>query len=149
MAVALQREMNRLFEDFLCPEGGERCLERCLARGTQQGGPADVFWVPRIDVREDDKQIIVQVELPGIPKDKINIETINNVLCIFGETEERREVNKRGLRVQERRSGRFERRIGLPSSVDYNKVDAKLENGVLNIALPKTAEAQGRRIAVK
>ena len=131
---------NRMLDEFF-PEFNDNAL-------AQRRVPAAGSWAPRIDVHEDAKQIKVHAELPGIPKEKVNIDVNNNILTISGENEQKKDVNERGVRVKERCWGRFERSIGLPNTVDFGKVDAKMENGVLEVTLPKTAEAQPKRITV-
>ncbi|KAG5461351.1 MAG: HSP20-like chaperone, partial [Olpidium bornovanus] len=135
---------------FLFPEGGERSENRG-GRYYDRRGNFSAAWVPRVDAIEDDKTIRVECELPGVPKDRVNVEVngSSNVLIISGETENRRDADNRGVRIQERRYGRFERRIGLPNSADAGKVDARMELGVLYVTIPKTAEAQLRRIHIK
>ena len=79
----------------------------------------------------------------------IDIQVHNNVLTIRGERSEETEKTDRRFHRIERRSGSFSRAVSLPSVVDENQVDAKYKDGVLTISMPKTKEAQAKKIAVK
>ena len=148
---SLQREMNRLFEDFVDEDDISTPARARRARGPrrqgrQHAGAAPV-WMPRIDVNEEDTHFQVVAELPGVQKENVKIDLNEEVLTISGEAQPTGEGDKRRL-VQERRVGAFQRRIALPSTVDHSKVEAKMEHGLLCITLPKSQEAQPKRIAV-
>lgn len=103
-----------------------------------------------VDIREDDNNIYVDAELPGFRKDDVNITVDQGMLHISAERREESEKEQQGERhLQERRYRRFARSFTLPSSVDESKAEAKLEEGVLHLTLPKSEEVKPRRISVK
>ena len=104
-------------------------------------------WTPPVNIEETDDAYVVEAELPGVKREDVNIEMDRNELSITGEIKEQ---ERQGiLRKRTRRIGRFEYRVQLPNVVDGENVDAKLEDGVLRIRLPKSERAQRRRIEVK
>ena len=103
--------------------------------------------VPPVDVEETDDAYVVAAEVPGVKRDDVNIELVGNELTINGEIKERERVGV--LRKRTRRLGRFEYRVVLPDHVDGDKVEAKLDDGMLSVRVPKAQRAQRRKIEVK
>ena len=104
-------------------------------------------WSPLVDIEEQDDAYVLEAELPGVKRQDVNIELVGNELTINGEIKERQ--RKGPLRRHERRTGRFEYRVRLPDQVDSEKIDAKLDNGVLAVKVPKAERAQRRKIEIK
>lgn len=133
---SLRREMDELMENFF----GRR------------GRATDGFvWAPVCNVWEEDNALHVEAELPGLTKDEIHVSVENGVLTISGEKrEERREGEpESAYHLYERRYGRFERALTLPTNVDPDKIRARYESGVLEVTLPKTEEAKPRQIQIE
>jgi HSP20 family protein len=128
--------MNRLFESFL----GQ-------ASGRIQ--PVERTWAPPMDVCETNTDLRVLVELPGVPQDQIQIEIVEGVLTIRGERHPDPAFRQDQLMRLERRYGPFSRSLNLPSVVDSEGVRALYRDGVLEIRLPKRAEATPRIISVE
>ncbi len=139
---ALQRQMNRLFEDFF----GDFPLQPW--RG---GADLDSGFMPRVDVAETDKDIAVTAELPGLEQKDIEVRIADGLLTLTGEKKQSSEEKKDGLYHAECSYGTFSRSIALPAEVDEEKADASFKNGVLRIRLPKAEpeQAKARRIEVK
>ncbi|MGV0876507.1 Hsp20/alpha crystallin family protein [Martelella sp. FLE1502] len=139
--VAFHREFDRLFDDFWRSFDGR--LPAFVGSG--KGGVGG--W-PSVEVSETDKEIRVNVELPGMEEKDVELLLDNGVLTIRGEKTAKNEDQDR--QFSEHFYGHFERRIPLPVEVDESKIDAKFANGVLNITLPKSekAQAQVKRIAI-
>jgi len=134
---ALQRRMNRLFDDFFGDAfwtGGDRPL---------------AAFEPVVDIREDADAYYVHAELPGVKKEEVRITMQDNMLSIRGEKKQESEKKEASYHRLERSYGAFERTITLPASVMADKVDASFTDGVLTIMLPKTEEVKPREIAVK
>jgi HSP20 family protein len=109
--------------------------------------PAVPVWVPPVDIEETQDSYILEMDLPGVKPEDVNIELRDsNELRITGQYRERERAGT--MRRQSRRSGPFEYDVILPSEVDPGKVDATLEDGVLTVRLGK-AQPQARRIEVK
>ncbi len=94
-------------------------------------------FYPRIDISEDKENINVIAEIPGVKKDEIKITLQDNILTIEGEKKKETEQKEKNFFRSERMYGSFKRCFTLPDLVDSNKVDAKFENGMLNIQLKK------------
>jgi HSP20 family protein len=128
----LRREIDRLFEDTF---GGD-------ARRTG--------WAPAVDVREDNKEIVLEVELPGIRPDDVEVTAENGVLTIRGEKQSASSEAQEGrYHVIERSYGSFTRSFQLPSGVDERRIEAEFEHGLLNVRIPKAALAQPRKIEIR
>jgi len=137
-----QQEMNRVFEDFF------KGLD--VAPIEAFGGGFGKFS-PSLDVKEDDKEMIITAELPGLEEKDFEILLKDNNLTIKGEKREEKEDKDKDYYRLERSYGAFSRVIALPDGIDATKVDANFKNGVLKITLPRTAEAKNKvkKIAVK
>ncbi len=92
---------------------------------------------PKIDVSEDKSNIIVSAEIPGVKKDNIKITLQDNILTIEGEKKKESEEKDKNFYRNERSYGAFKRSFTLPATVDSEKVQAKFEDGMLNITLKK------------
>ena len=140
--VALQRDVNRAFDDFW------RRMERPFGGGFGFGfGAAE----PRIDVSETEEALTVSAELPGMNETDVEVDLADTVLTLRGEKRREAERNEGSARIVERSYGAFHRAIPLPPGIDPAKAEARFEKGVLTVTLPKTAEARARtrRIEVK
>lgn len=99
-------------------------------------------FVPRVDVRETDEEVIVSAELPGLEEKDFDISVEEGVLTLKGEKRTEHEEKREGYRRVETRSGSFERKLLLPSEVDADAAKASFKNGVVTITLPKPPEAR-------
>lgn len=112
-------------------------------RGEQFG------FTPAVDMYEDKDNIIVETQLAGIDPEKVDISIENNVLCIKGESEKKREVDDKNYYRKEIRRGSFFRSIPLPTKVDSEKASAINDDGVLKISVPKAAEVKPKSIKIE
>ena len=103
---------------------------------------------PSVNISSNDDQAVVSAELPGIPSDKIDISVLDDTLTIKGTRELAARSEGTTMHRQERGAGKFSRSIRLPFRVESQDVDAKYENGVLEITLPRAAADRPQRIAV-
>jgi HSP20 family protein len=129
--TALQSEVNRLFSRV----GDGQTTER-------------QSWTPSIDVVEADDSIKLKAELAGMNPNDINIEVQDNVLTVSGERRFEEEVKEDRYYRIERRYGSFTRSIALPQAIDENKIEAKYEDGVLEVTVPKAEIAKPKKITV-
>jgi len=108
----------------------------------------DVTWAPRADIHETEKEVLIDIEIPGLSKDDIKVEVKNDVLTVSGERKlERKTDTPDGSRV-ERHYGRFERSFALPDTVAEDKIAAGYTDGVLTLTLPKTEKAIPKEVTV-
>ncbi len=105
---------------------------------------------PAMDVYETDKEVIAEVNLPGIDPKKIDITVKDQVLRVSGSSEEKTEEKKKGYWRKEIRKGSFERAVRLPCEVKEDKINATYEKGVLKIVMPKVKAKTGeKKIKIK
>lgn len=106
-------------------------------------------YLPHTDILEDDEQLTVITELPGVDKQDISIKiTEDGVLTISGEkSKETKQEGQKSLRL-ERQYGKFDRSIALPENIDESGVKAEYKDGVLTLTLPKVAPPKPREIEV-
>ncbi|HEY84791.1 MAG TPA: Hsp20/alpha crystallin family protein [Chloroflexi bacterium] len=142
---SLQREMNRLFDDFFPTDFGLAPFK--------EFGPGEGFgaFSPSVDIAETDKEIKVSTELPGLSEDDIEVSLSGDTLTISGEKKAEKEDKGKNYYRMERSYGSFRRAIPLPCEVETDKVNATFKKGVLNIVLPKTSQAQEavKKIAIR
>ena len=110
---------------------------------------ASLYGAYEVDIWDDPEHVYVEAELPGINKDDINISIEGGVLSIQGEKKAKAEKQHRGMLLLERYYGSFSRSFTLPSTVDTEKVEATLKDGVLRIVLNKIEKAKAKQIDVK
>lgn len=146
-AQGSEGEQRPLNEIEVMNERIRRMLEQTFAGlglPSQLDGPTG--WAPPVDIEERDDAYVLQAELPGVQREDVNIEVVGNELQISGEIKER---ERQGiLRKRTRKVGQFEYRVVLPEQVDAERVEAKLNDGVLTVQVPKANRAQRRRIEV-
>lgn len=128
----LRREIDRLFEDTF---------------GRGDGGTA---WTPAVDIRENQNELQLDVELPGLDPDEVEITAENGVLTIRGEKQiERKEGDDSRYHVVERAYGNFIRSFQLPQGLDDSRIEATFNNGILSVHIPKSALPQPKKIQIK
>ncbi|HEU4589088.1 MAG TPA: Hsp20/alpha crystallin family protein [Gemmatimonadales bacterium] len=106
-------------------------------------------WLPPVDVFEDQNSVKIVAEIPGVDMDDLTLSLENNVLTLRGEKRQEREDRTDRVHRYERSYGAFERSFVLPATVDAEKIEANLDNGVLTITVPKAEKARPRQIEVR
>jgi HSP20 family protein len=137
----MQSEMNRMFDEVFGDAG---------RRSGRQQGEAPSRWAPALDALQEDGDIVVRTELPGVKPENVDVTLHNGVLTIAGErkAEERREGS--GYYVRERRYGSFRRSMTLPQGVDESGISARFDDGVLEVRVSGAAAVQEpRRIQIE
>ena len=127
--------LNRLFRESYSPEGPEEAL-------------TNTSFAPPVDTYEDEHNIVLKFEVPGIEEKDIDVRIDNNTLTVHGERKIEKEEKEENFRRVERQYGSFTRSFTLPSSVDPGQISARCDKGVLNISLAKKAEAKPTQIKV-
>ena len=105
-------------------------------------------FVPAVDIYEDDKKIVLKLEVPGIEEKDLDVSVENNTLTVHGERKFEKDEKEENFRRVESSYGSFTRTFTLPTTVDAEYVTANYDKGVLKIALPKKAEAKPKQIKV-
>ncbi|MDQ3674761.1 MAG: Hsp20/alpha crystallin family protein [Gemmatimonadota bacterium] len=125
----LRREIDRLFEDAFTRDGQS--------------------WTPAVDIKESESELTVELELPGLKPENVEITAENGVLTVRGEKRsERKEEEQSRYHVVERMYGSFMRTFQLPQGIDEDQISAGYEDGILSLRIPKTALPQPRRIQI-
>jgi|SRR5208283_997330 len=133
--VTIQDRMNRLFRDSYAPEGQDQSL-------------TSTAFAPPVDVYEDEHNVTLKIEVPGIDEKDIDVRIENNTLTVHGERKFEKEEKEENYRRVERQYGSFTRTFTLPNTVDQESVKADYDKGVLKITLAKKAEAKPKQIKV-
>jgi len=133
--VTIQDRLNRLFRESQGTEGREEALTTST-------------FAPPVDVYEDEHNITLKIEVPGIDEKDIDVRIENNTLAVHGERKFEKEEKEENYRRVERQYGSFTRTFALPTTVDAEKVEANYEKGVLKVKLAKKAEAKPKQIKV-
>jgi HSP20 family protein len=132
---SLQDEINRLFSNNLGPQWEDQGIGRGV-------------WNPLVDIYENKDQISLEVELPGMTKEDIQLTFENNVLTLSGERRFEKKDEEQNYHRVERLYGTFTRSFTLPNTVSGEGITAEYRDGVLRLSLPKKEEVKARRIEI-
>ena len=135
--AVLQNRLNSIFHDFTRTDNG---ASESLAAGN---------FIPAVDVYEDAQKLVLKLEVPGIPKDALDLRVEGRTLTVKGERSFAAEEKEENFQRVERRYGSFTHAFTLPATVDTESVDAAAADGVLTVTLAKKAEAKPKQIQVK
>jgi HSP20 family protein len=148
MFGSLQREIDRLFDDF--------------TRSLGMYGTQGFNLVPSVDITDNDKEIEISVEMPGLERKDVEISVENDLLTIRGEKriegeqkeddkqkDEKQKDDKKNVHLAERSYGVFLRVLQLPPGIDPSSIKATMSSGVLKLTIPKPAKAQPQKIEIK
>ena len=133
--ATMQDRINRFVRESYSPEGPEEAL-------------TTTHFAPPVDIYEDEHNITLKMEVPGIDEKDIDVLIENTTLTVHGERKFEKEEKEENFRRVERQYGSFTRSFTLPSSVDPGQVSAHYDKGVLKINLAKKAEAKPKQIKV-
>jgi HSP20 family protein len=134
----LQQGLNSIFNEFVRP----------AATDEEQGGTESASFVPPVDVYEDEKKIVLMLEVPGVKSEELDIRMEKQRLTVKGERRFSNEEKAENFHRIERRFGSFVRSFTLPQTVDNDGVSAAYDAGVLTITLAKKAEAQPKQVKI-
>ncbi len=133
---AIHERMNQLFDETFLPARASEAV------------PAAAMWAPAVDIYESGDEIVVKAEVPGIDRDAVAVEVKDGILTLRGERKFEKEENEENYHRIERSYGAFVRSFALPSSIDPEKVNAVLRDGVLEVKLTKKEQAKPRKVTV-
>lgn len=105
-------------------------------------------FTPTVDIYENDENIVINAELPGLTKEEVSIDLDGRVLTISGERKLSEETDKKTFYKKERYYGSFKRSFTLPEFIDQEKINAEFLNGVLEITIAKPEEVKPKQIAI-
>jgi HSP20 family protein len=131
----LHREVDRMFGDFITP--------------TRRRELRDLSFTPACDVEETESHYLLRFDVPGIAKEDIKIELVDQQLLISGERRDDRKAEKDRNFFSERTYGKFTRTIELKTNVDADKVEASYKDGVLHVVVPKAESTRPKKIKIQ
>lgn len=132
--MTLRDRMNRLFEDM----SGSKEEKDLMTRA----------WAPSVDIYENENEVVLCAEIPGVEEKDVEIKVEDNNLIIKGERKFEKEAKEENYHRIERSYGSFFRSFALPSYIDQDKIEAEHENGVLRVRMPKKAELKPRTVKI-
>ena len=135
----LQSEVNRLFEGY--NNTGDRPADG-RANGVSRA------WAPVVDIAENENDIVLRAELPGMKQEDIDIELTGDTLTLRGERKFENEERRDSFVRVERSYGRFQRAFTLGVPVQHDQVRATYRDGILEVHLPKSEETRPRKVQV-
>jgi HSP20 family protein len=139
------KDMERLFNDF-----EEFRFSNFFKDFAPFRMEFDREWVPQVEVRQNNGQLLVRADLPGLTKDDVKVEVTNDILTLSGERKEEKEEKREGFYRSERSYGSFYRQIPLPEGTKTEDANATFRNGVLEITMPAPkAETSTRKLEIK
>jgi HSP20 family protein len=133
--ATMQDSINRFVRESYSPEGPEEAL-------------TTTNFAPPVDIYEDEHNITLKMEVPGIDEKDVDVRIENTTLTVHGERKIEKEEKEENFRRVERHYGSFTRSFTLPSSVDTGQVSARYDKGILKISLAKKAESKPKQIKV-
>jgi len=132
--TSIREEMERLFDTMT----GRYPRER-----------AEAFWAPSVDVEETSDAITIRAEVPGMQKEDIKVVVTDDTVMLSGERRHETEQKDKTFHRIERIYGKFQRTIGLPTSVEADKAKAGYKAGILELVLPKSAKAKAHEVQIE
>ena len=144
--LQLHSEMDRLFDNAF------RNFPSMLGRSRDWPELTSVMLAPSIDIKDTDDQYLINIEIPGVAKEDVDIRVDGNTLTISGEKKQEKKEEKEHYHCIERRYGSFERTLTLPQDANVDNIDAKFKDGVLTVSIKRkavSAPKETRKIEVK
>lgn len=135
----ISHDMERVFDSLLGRTFGSML----------RSNPGGDKFVPRLDLAENDSGFEIEIDLPGVEPENVKVEILDGNLIVSGQRTSKTEKSDKNYHRVERSSGSFYRSLTLPTEVDADRVDARYEQGVLLITLPKSAKQQAKRIQIR
>ncbi len=106
-------------------------------------------WLPPVDIFQDQDNLVLRAEVPGVDKDHIDVRVENGVLTLQGDRKTETDLDDKNAFRRERIFGRFARSFTLPTTVDATRITAKYRDGLLEIVLPKAEAAKPKRVEIQ
>jgi len=133
----MNHRMNRLMNDFFLP------AQTVNREGTLWD------WNPKVDIYDEEDQIVLKAELPGVDKEHIEVDVKDKVLTVKGERSLDNEIKEDSYYRRERSFGKFERSFTLPMNVNIGDIKAAYKDGLLKVEIPKPVDSKPRQITVQ
>ena len=148
MTITKFRPTQSLLSDVFSPMGFDAIMNDFFAENKVLGSGTSNFR-PAVDVVENEQSYELIASIPGVKKDDITLDVDGNQLTISGERTQTKRSDEDKQLFKEIRYGSFSRTFSLPEMVNKSKIEARFENGILNVLIPKTEKAKPKTIAIK
>lgn len=129
----MQADLDRLFQGFM---------------ETPTPTRVEAEFSPSCEIKEDKKNYLLRFDIPGVQKEQVKIEVDKGILTVSAERREEKKSDDEKTHSSEIFYGSYMRSLTLPNAIDEKKIDAKFDNGVLTITIPKTDISEAKRIAI-
>ncbi len=106
------------------------------------------YFAPVYELSDEENSYCLSMDIPGLKKEDLEIEVKDTQLIISGERKNEKKTEKDNILKTERRYGKFSRVFNLPKNINTDKIEARFENGVLDIVIPKEEKSQGKKILI-
>jgi HSP20 family protein len=134
----MRRDMDRLFDEFTKPARRRRIWPK-----------SEGLVIPSIDLYDKKTDIVVKIELPGVRREDIDLTITKDTLMLKGEIKKDDDVQEEDYYISERMFGSFSRTVALPCEVESEKAQATMNNGLLEIVIPKREQARPKEIKIE
>lgn len=142
---ALIKNNNRdLFKDLFSP-----FVMNGFPQAWGENGENKMEFIPSANIKETDKEFVITLSLPGLNKEQVEIDVKEDLLTVKGAYAETEEVEGETYHRKEILNGKFQRSFRMGNKVNFSKVEATFNNGLLTITLPKKEEEKVKKIAIK
>ena len=139
--MSLIERPSSLLDDFYRPFGG--FFSQNLPRIAESAA-----WQPSVDIKREDGAYLIEVEVPGLSPDKVEVEAHDNVLTIQGSREKESEQEEGNYLRRERHYGKFVRRFSLPNGTATEQISAQVKDGMLNVRVPDGQATKPTRVSI-
>jgi len=123
-------------------------MNRYFSQTRESAANQERDWMPAVDIREEDNRYLLAADIPGVDRKNVEITLEEGVLTVKGERNTGTDISEEGYRRRERTHGTFMRQFTLPDTVDAGNISAAVQDGVLEIEIPKQDKPEPRRITV-
>lgn len=138
------RDIDDVFERFFNAPAGFPALTFDPLKRTMEN-----VWIPALDLTETEKEFVIRAEIPGVPRENLDVHLEGEILTLTGHREKMAREANENLLWEERETGRFVRNIRLPKAVEAAKVEAHYTDGILTVRLPKVETQVKNKILIK
>ena len=147
----MMRNVPALFKrnGWLLDNDMDQVMDRFFGSPLSTLDKSDTQFVPAVDVKETDKAFKIHADLPGHTREEISVNFDHGILTLSGERTREEDKKEERLHTYERSFGRFLRSFRIPGQIDADNIEAKFENGVLNVTLPKSNQSSSKSIDIQ
>lgn len=142
------RSLSPFRSFFQAQEPFDRFLNE-IANSNMKMGAQELYSCPVSELADEGNSYSIKVDLPGVMKDHVKVEANGDVLTIHAERREEKKTDTKRKYLSETYYGSYDRSFTLPGPIDEKKVDAKFENGVLTVTVPKTETLKAKQISIR